>query len=126
MNTRLKPDTLTLRYAECPSLGIEIERWEPADPRLVDLELELNIGWSDWESGDENIFFLRVTSNDLRKRSRQKDQRTLWFDEFRWFSVREEILDRIARCERGTWKESFAQLRECFRWYYEGSSWHGY
>jgi hypothetical protein len=124
MNASLGSDNLTLRYAECVDLNVAIDQWEPADARLVDIELELNIGWSDWDGGFENIFFLRATSNDLRKRSPRKERWTIWFEEFSWLLVKAEILKRIAECERDTWSESFADLQQRFRWYYEGSSWY--
>jgi|EndMetStandDraft_4_1072995.scaffolds.fasta_scaffold226009_1 hypothetical protein len=119
----LKSNNLTLRYAECLGLDVAVDQWEPADPRLVDIELELNVGWSDWDNGFENTFFVRATSNDLRKRSSKKERWTIWFEEFSWIFVKAEILKRIAGCERGTWKESFAELKQRFCWYYEGSSW---
>jgi hypothetical protein len=125
MHQLQRPQNLTLRLVDDPSPGVAIEDWKPEDPRRVDLFLELSIGWDDWDNGYQNIFFIHVVTNDLRRRPYYR-RKEIVLQEYRWLDAKDQILHLMALSESGNWDDSFSNLRQRFEWYYEGSSWHGH
>ncbi|UVC07861.1 hypothetical protein IHQ71_22170 [Rhizobium sp. TH2] len=113
MKSYLKPVNLSVHYFDCLHIDDRLEDWRAEDPRHVSLLVEICVGWADWDTSRE-IFSLHVITNDLRRRPETSHAPIIYVDEFHWPDAKAEILHLIAKCERGTWDESFGELQKRF------------
>ena len=107
------------------SSDTDLEYWYPISNEDVFVCLDLDIEYSDGESGS-NLFYVTLATPEALRKHRNEPylvkNRTLVISEYSYDVVRNLIFEIIGSSSRESWAESCNVLQRYFQWEYEDYS----
>lgn len=127
----MKPNILSIRWAECPGKELEDlsleDILESGKGKLLPLQLELQIAYRP-DRGPDRFFLLVACPEALKGNDRFRGFKpyryTIVVSVYDWTELRGLLEQKVADCENEDWHRLLELLREHFAWEFDEESWH--
>jgi hypothetical protein len=104
------------------STDVDLNNWYPASNEDVFICLDIDVSYSDGETGSNYFYVTLATPESLRKYRSEPylvKNRTLVISSYSYDAIRNLILEILDACSRDSWNDSCDVLQRYFQWEYE-------